>query len=208
MFKSNNTNLYDLSLLFLITLSIPFLISGPFIPDLFFSIAAIMMLTKILLQKKYIFINNRYFIFFIIFSFYLILNSLFSDFLINSLQSSLFYFRFGFFVICFYYLYLKFDNILNYFFYFFTFTISIILIDSFFQIFLNIHLFTDGTFNSHGIYGRYSGIFGEELKLGSFLIKILFIYLSLIIYQKNLNNFLRLYSYIITIFSKYFFKSY
>ena len=87
-------------------ISLPiFLITGPFLPDLFLSISSILF---IILSLKYNLWKNFYDItivkIFFLFCVLILLRSLFSENIILSLESSLFYLRFGLFSLAIYYL--------------------------------------------------------------------------------------------------------
>ena len=114
-------------------------------------------------------------IFYFIWCLYHFINSLFSDYVLHSLSESLFYFRFGFLIIAISILSEQYSNFYKYLFYSLLFTLSFILLDAIFQ-------FTFG-FNIFG-YGydkiRLSGVFGEEKKLGSFIIRFLPIFIFLL----------------------------
>jgi len=79
------------------------LITGPFLPDLSLSIISIFFLFLIIKNKNLNIFNNLFFRIFIIFYFYIVLTSVFSDNLKLSLGTSIFYIRFGIFAlaICF-----------------------------------------------------------------------------------------------------------
>ena len=74
------------------------LISGPFIPDLIVSICSIILIFS-LKEKKYF--TNYFLLFFLLSCCYFILSSMESSDINLSFESSLFYFRFGFFSIFF-----------------------------------------------------------------------------------------------------------
>ena len=93
------------------------LITGPFLSDLGVSIVAILFLVNSKINNLLKYYNNIYFKLFLIFWIILILSSLFSENIISSLRSSLFYFRFGIFSLCFWYLIEKDENILKNIFY-------------------------------------------------------------------------------------------
>jgi O-antigen ligase len=87
---------------YIVTLIPILLITGPFLPDLFLSIACLFFLIKIINNKKFdIFFNNIFFRYFVIFWLCLILSSILGDpkNFFNSIQSSIFYLRFGIFVV-------------------------------------------------------------------------------------------------------------
>ena len=80
------------------------LISGPFLSDLGLSLVGIIFLINSIKNKLKKYYENYYFKFFFIFCVILILSSLLSDDILKSLKNSLFYFRFGIFSLCFWYL--------------------------------------------------------------------------------------------------------
>ena len=79
------------------------IITGPFLPDLTLSVIAIFFLILTIKNKNIKIYNNLYFKIFIVFYFYIVLVSIFSDNLKLSLETSIFYIRFGIFAfaICF-----------------------------------------------------------------------------------------------------------
>ena len=76
-----------------------FLITGPFLSDLSISLISLLFLIYCLKNKNFSYFKNKYFLFFLIFCGYLILNSLVNNFNLDSLKISFFYFRYGIFVI-------------------------------------------------------------------------------------------------------------
>ena len=80
------------------------LISGPFLSDLGISLITILFLINSIKNNLVKYYNNYYFKFFFGFCLILILSSLLSNNIINSLKNSFFYFRFGIFSLCFWYL--------------------------------------------------------------------------------------------------------
>ena len=109
-------NKYNISLpniIFFLVISLPIVsISGPFLPDFFLSLSSLLFLIYCIIKKDYKYFNNIFFYIFLIWYVYLIFISLISKYPLLSLESSLFYFRFGIFVMCVYYL-LK-NNIMAY----------------------------------------------------------------------------------------------
>ena len=80
------------------------LITGSFLPDLFICISDLIILFLIIKNKYWKFFLNNFSIFFLIWYLYLVFLSLFSEYILHSFESSLFYFRFGLFVISIWYL--------------------------------------------------------------------------------------------------------
>lgn len=168
------------------------LISGPFIPDLFCSISGILFIFLCLKYKITSHIKSKFFIYFIFFNLIIIFSSFNSNNIFYSLESSLFYFRFGILAINYWFVIensgKKFLKILT-----ITTTSAIILavFSGFIQYFLNID-FNGGNISLDKFEAlRISGIFGEELILGSFVSRLLPTSLALIIliYFKNTINF-------------------
>ena len=86
----NVTNLF-------IALIIPFLILGPFLPDLTVSISALLFLYYVIKNNNFYYFNHKSFIIFLLFCILCIVSSLRSENILFSLKSSLFYFRIGVF---------------------------------------------------------------------------------------------------------------
>ena len=154
------------------------LISGPFLSDLGISIVAILFLINS--KKNYLlkFYNNFYFKFFFLFCIILILSSLFSENKLISLKNSLFYFRFGIFSLCFWYLLEKEKNLLKYVFFSILFCFLSLIIDGYIQYFFGKNLFGYELYNQY----RVSSFFGSELILGSYLARFFPILFGLFVY--------------------------
>ena len=88
-FKYSNTNLINL----IIASIIPFLIWGPFFPDLIVSTSALFFLFYVIKNKEFYFFNNKPLIIFFSFCIYCILLSVFiAEDMKLSFESLLFYF--------------------------------------------------------------------------------------------------------------------
>ena len=105
----------------------------------------------------------------------LVISSCFADFKYMSLKSSLFYFRFGFFSLFFWYLIEKNKKILSNLFYILLFCFIAIFIDSFYQFSTGSNILNMKIVFEH----RVSSFFGDELKMGSYLVRLFPILLSL-----------------------------
>ena len=102
----------------IITSIIPFLIWGPFFPDLIISVSALLFLYYVFKNKKFFYFLNIPLIGFFIFCVYCILISIFmSKDTMLSFESSLFYFRVGIFACFVWYLIDKDKSILTFFYY-------------------------------------------------------------------------------------------
>ena len=175
----NITNL--LNLLFLL---IPItLVIGPAIADINIVLMDIFFLILCFQKKLFHYFKNKFFVLFLLWNLYIILLSIFSDNMILSFESSLFYFRFGIFAVCIYhicnihYIYLK------YFLFVLSFVLFIVTIDAWIQFFYGFNLL-GYPYN----LSRLSGFFNDEYILGSFLSRMFPLYFGLIIlfYSKSL----------------------
>ena len=133
-FKYSNTNL-------IISSIIPFLIWGPFFPDLIVSISALFFLFYVFKNKEFYFFNNKPLIIFFAFCIYCILLGLFvAEDMILSFESSLFYFRIGVFSCFIWYLIDQDKKILTYFYYALILCFSALVIDGYIQYFTGTNL--------------------------------------------------------------------
>ncbi len=174
----------DLFISFLILFLPIALITGPFLSDLSIVILSIIFLFNFKKNLENL-SDKSYLIFFLIFSLYLILSSLLSNYIIHSLESSLFYIRFIIFAYAFSFFLLKINNLIKNFYFLLLFVLFIVSIDGIFQYFFGFNFF--GFENKYpwtpeygnGEYHRISGFFRDELKLGSFISKFIPILVAL-----------------------------
>ena len=165
----NNLKHLNTALINLIIASIiPFLIWGPFFPDLIVSISTLFFLHYIIKNKDFYYFFNTSLISYFIFCIYCVLISIFvAENVILSLESSLFYFRIGMFSCFVWYLIDKDKSIFVYFYYALILCFSILVIDGYFQY-----------FNGENILGyklmgnQISSLFGDEHIMGSYLSRL------------------------------------
>jgi len=166
------------------------LISGPFLSDLGLSLVGIIFLINSIKNKLKKYYENYYFKFFFIFCVILILSSLLSDDILKSLKNSLFYFRFGIFSLCFWYLLENNQFLLKYLFISILLCFLSLVIDGYFQFFFGKNLFGYALYNDY----RVSSFFGSELILGSYLARFFPILFGLFIFlDKSKKNKLMLF---------------
>ncbi len=163
---------------YIIVLMPAFLITGPFLSDLGVSIVAISFLINSKKNNLLKYYNNIYFKVFIIFWIILIISSLLSNNILISLKNSFFYFRFGFFSLCFWFLIEKNEKILHYLFYSIIICFISLIIDGYVQYFFEENLFG---IKLHG-GNRVSSFFGSELILGSYLARFFPILFGLFVF--------------------------
>ena len=152
----------------LLSLIIPFLILGPFFPDLIVSLSSLVFLIYVFKNKFFFYFKKRPLIIFFIFCIYCILVSIFvaKDRML-SFESSLFYFRIGIFACLIWYLIDKNKKILSYFYYILVVCFSALILDSYIQFFTGINIIG---LPKTGV--RLSSFFGDELILGSYLSRL------------------------------------
>jgi O-antigen ligase len=175
-----NFNLYFINLI--IASIIPFLIWGPFFPDLIISISALFFLFYVFKNRNFYFFFNKTLIIFFIFCVYCILISLFvAEDRMMSFESSLFYFRIGLFSCFIWYLIEQNKNILTFFYYSLILCFSALVIDGYVQYFTGFNL--SGFRLSSNI--RVSSFFGDELIMGSYLSRLFPLLFALFLVKKK-----------------------
>ena len=147
---------------------IPFLIMGPFFPDLIISTFALFFLYHLLKNKDFHYFNKVPMILFFVFWIFTIISSLLADNISLSLKSSFFYFRVGVFACFIWYLIDKDRSIINYFYYVLVLCFSVLVIDGYIQYFTGENLFGLKIDSSL----RVSSFFKDELILGSYLSRL------------------------------------
>ena len=166
---------------FIISLVIPSLILGPFFPDLIVSLSSIFFLFCVYKSKVFNYFIQKPLIIFFIFCAYCILVSIFvAKNILLSLESSLFYFRIGFFACLIWYLIEKDKKILSYFYYMLVICFSFLAFDGYYQFFSG--------FNIIGLpilSDRISSFFGKELIMGSYLSRLFPLLFALFVLRKN-----------------------
>ena len=183
--KTNYLDKLLISLIFffplLLTISI-------FIADLFASLSALIVIVLLFFKKnKDIFYKIRFKLyFFLIFYFLVLISLIFSISYEKSFLPSFFYFRYLLFAMGIYYLLKKYSFFVNIFFYSLLVTFSIISFDSIVQYIIgyNILGFKTGIDPTPFI----TSFFNDEKKLGSYLVRLLPLFLSLF-YFLNLKKF-------------------
>ncbi len=146
-----------------------FLISGPFLADGIAVLISFYYVLTCVTKKNFDDFKKLPFVIFILFFLYIFLNSVFIGNNIVSIKSSIFFFRFGLFALAISFLLSENKNHLNYFFLSFLISLSLLFFDSIFQ---KIYGFNIIGINMHHSI-RVSSFFGEELILGSFVVKIM-----------------------------------
>lgn len=164
------------------------LLTGPFLPDLIISIIAVIFILNSLISREWFYYKNKFFVIFIIFCFYLIIRSLLTPHPMMSLESSLFYFRFGFFSLGVWYLLNHDKKLINKFYYFLLLTFCLALIEGYFQV-INYEFYKSDT-NFIGIHCnevRLCLTFNDKLFLGGYLSRLLPLVFAFMLYRNTSN---------------------
>ena len=96
--KFNNLSVNEYVLISISLIPIA-LVSGPLVPEIILNVVNILFLYNLINVKNFNFIKSKFFILFLPFYLYILTRSIFSEDILSSLKSSLFYFRFGIFVL-------------------------------------------------------------------------------------------------------------
>ena len=159
---------------------IPFLIWGPFFPDLIVSISALYFLYYLLNINDFYYFKKKPFIIFLLFCIISSLISLEAGNISLSIKSSLSYFRIGVFSCFIWYLIDRDKSILIYFYYALVICFSTLVIDGYLQFFTGSNIV--GLAKS-GV--RISSFFGDELIMGSYLSRLFPLLFALFLIKKK-----------------------
>ena len=189
-----NQKNFILSTSFLFYLLPAALILGPFFSDLIITLMGIFFFINSVKNKQWIYYNNIYTKFFLLFYTYLLISSIWAEDTLDSLKSSVPYIRFLLFSLAIVYLSKVNKNFYNLFFKFTFFTLLLVIIDAYIQFIFEVNLFNNSIYYLKDSYtqnmtSRISGVFGDELILGSYISRIIFILIGLYIFcKKKINN--------------------
>lgn len=126
-------------------------------------------------KKDFSYFKNNFFYFFLLVYFCINLSSFYSSLSHISFLTSLSYFRIIIFIIALSFFFEKLINLKKYFYYSFFLCISILLLDSIYQLFTGSNILGYKLNNSY----RVSSFFNEKLVLGSFVVRLLPLFLGI-----------------------------
>ena len=158
------------------------LISGPLIPEILSFTLSIYLFIYLIKEKSILILKDKIFLFLILYYIYLLIISLFLIPIENIFKDQFFYFRFIIFSYAIYLILSENRDLLDKICFFFIILFTFLIIDVLIQFFYGKNLlgFVSSTPN------RYSGIFGEELVLGSYLSRFFPLIIGLIYINKKL----------------------
>lgn len=170
----------NFELLLLLLLPVGFVV-GPLIAEIIVNTLIIIFLFDTIKNKKLFIFKNRVFIFFLIFYIYLIINLLLSNFIKESFLNIFSYIRFFIFPFAIYSIFEKNIKYIKFAFIFLSITILVVILDGYFQFIF------DKNFLGYEKYrpDRISGFFKDDLILGSFLARLMPLFIGLILFFKN-----------------------
>ena len=175
----NKKDIHKKILLYAILLLPPALVSGPFLPDLIVVLSGIYFLIYLWKFNQIKFLINDFSKIFIIFYFYIVLRSFFAEDILLSIKSSLFYFRFLLLAFLIKYLISHKKSFTKLFFYSLILTTFIVSFDAIIEYIIGYHWLFDKTQYPESNSNRISGLFDEEYILGSYLLRLYPIILTL-----------------------------
>jgi O-antigen ligase len=187
----NLNNISYLNIISILFYLIPFSLGlGSAVPDILLSIIASSFFIFILIKKYWKLLKNKFTFFFILFWIVIVINSFFSENFNTSFRISFFYIRYLFFSLAVYYIICNNKKFLSNTFYSITFSLFVIFFFSFFQLITGYNIFFD---NLNDLINlglrehpqRVSGLFGEELILGGYLVRIFPLYFALYLIQRK-----------------------
>ena len=157
------------------------IVSGSFITDLIVALLALYFIYVSIKDKLWNYYSNNFVFIFLFFYFYILIRSFFSIDILLSLEHSLFYFRYLFFVLCVCYLINNNTNIIRYFMYSLFIVFIILIIDAYIQF-----IFTKNIFGwENSINERISGLFRNKYVLGQYLARMYPILLGVVFLTNN-----------------------
>ena len=170
----------DFSLLLLSLLPLG-LVIGPLIAEIIINSIVLIFLINSIKNKNLFIFKNKFFVFFLLFYIYLIINLFLSDFVQQSGLNILGYIRFILFPIAICLILERNKKNIKFVFIFLSLTILIVVLDGYYQFIFEKNLLG---YEKYRI-DRISGFFKEDLILGSFLSRLLPLFIALILFFKN-----------------------
>ena len=162
------------------------IVTGPFIPNLIVTLTSFVSLFLIIYNKEWKYFDNLFFKFLLIFSIYLIINSVLNLNFISGI-SGFTYLRYGIFSIAIWHTLENNSNFFRNFTKIFFLTFLLIFFDSIFQYFNGTNLL--GMQKSS--YNKISSFFGRDVKLGAYLARgyfFIFLFFYLFLNRKLFNT--------------------
>lgn len=175
------------------------LVAGPLIAEIVLFLIFINSLYYFIKEKNNFIFNENILKIFLIFWVYIVIISFFSIEKLISIKSSFFYLRFGLYTLAIIYFLNSVSNSIETIYKIYKYTLIFVILDSFYQIFAGKDIF--GIKPNNADLMRISGPFGDKFILGSFLQKILPVFIYLIMKTTKTDDKIRISDFIILILS-------
>ena len=175
------------------------LVAGPFVGELFLFSTFIIFIYYFIKEKLFYLLQSRLIKVFFIFWIYIVVLSFFAVENLVSIKSAFFYIRFALYTLSIIYLLTLVKNSIEIIYKIYKYTLIFVILDSIFQIFYGVDIFGLEP-NSINLM-RISGPFGNKFILGSFLQKILPVFIYLILKKYKVEKKIKLIDVSIIIFA-------
>lgn len=195
-----NKKIFNFNSFLILLLPVSFVL-GPLIVEIIVSLLLLQFLFYSFKSNNFSYFNNKIFFYFIIFYIFLLTTLLFTNYFSETYVNIIFYFRFIFFSIALYFFLIQDPDLLKKIYIFLSLTFLIVIFDGFWQFFFEENLLGHGKYRRD----RISGFFRDDLILGSFLSRLLPLYLGIVLFfSKNkfltISNLVIIFATIILIF--------
>ncbi len=175
------------------------LVAGPFVGELFLFSIFVIFLYYFIKEKLFYLLDSKLLKVFFLFWIYIVVLSFFAVESYVSLKSSFFYIRFALYTLSIIYLLTLVNNSIDIIYKIYKYTLIFVILDSLIQIFFGSDIFGLEP-NSRDLM-RISGPFGDKFILGSFLQKILPVFIYLILKKHKFEKEIKFFDLTIIIFT-------
>jgi O-antigen ligase len=172
-----NNKILNFNSFLILLLPISFVV-GPLIVEIIISILILQFLFFSFKEKNYSYLNNKIFFYFSIFYVFLLTSLLYSDYFSENYLNVIFYFRFIFFSFALYFFLIQDENLLKKIYIFFPIIFFVVVFDGLWQYFFEENLLGYPKYRPD----RISGFFNEDLILGSYLSRLVPLYLGITLF--------------------------
>ena len=159
------------------------LLIGPLIVEIFLTLSIIFFLFFVIKEKRSLFYENRFLIFFLLFYLSTLYSTLSNFYSFDWAFNGIFYFRIPLFAFSIWFILERFNHFNKKIIFLYVIFLSLIIFDSLLQFYYGKNLLGNEIFA-----GRVSSFFGEELILGGFMLRTLPIFLIYLIMNDSLND--------------------
>ncbi len=159
------------------------LLIGPLVAEVFLTLSIIFFLFFVIKEKRKLFYENRFLIFFSLFYLSTLYSTLSNFYSFDMITNGIFYFRIPLFAFSIWFILERFNFFNKQIIFSYVIFLFVIIFDSLFQYYYGKNLL-----GNEILVGRVSSFFGDELILGGFMLRTLPIFLIYLIMNDALNN--------------------